>query len=548
MFLSLPSSVFSTCASVLLAGFGTTSLMAQQCETELGQLLGRNGQAGQFAGLNSLAIEGQTVAMGTGNFTTPLNNEAVLIYNGSGGSWSNLPNQEISQSSWLPDTNVPSAFGRALDLEGDLLVVGAPYWSGTSSADAGKGQARIYRRTVVGGPYVFEARLFDPTPAQHEHFGAAIAISSSGEVFVGVPDAAGGGSVVGFKKNGGNWTVNRLLWAPDGNDFAYGTSLACDGDFLVVGATKADTAFANNAGAAYAVYVGPGPVQQTKLAVPSAGLNQEMGRNVTIAGDWIGISGGTGQPLGVFLFARNDGAWATTPTQTLSAPNQSQFGAAIAMSNKHLVVGSPFEGPTGSCHSYERSGNVWTLDATMVGANQTLIGANMGLRVAIDGLTAVFADPLSNGIPGQILNDRGVSFVFALDGEVGTNYCGGTVPNSTGATSKLIGRGSDYATVGCLNLVASDLPPTAFGLFVMSSTQASIPNFDGGLGTFCLGSPFLRLPTVMAGANGIATLALDFANLPGGASFLSGTTWNFQLWHRDVPATNTTNGLAVTFK
>ncbi|HPF15372.1 MAG TPA: hypothetical protein PLJ12_14005, partial [Planctomycetota bacterium] len=96
------------------------------------------------------------------------------------------------------------------------------------------------------------------------------------------------------------------------------------------------------------------------------------------------------------------------------------------------------------------------------------------------------------------------------------------------------------------------LPTNVFGIFLMSPAQDRIALPAPGSGFLCMGSPFYRFSSqiVFSGAAGAVTFPLDFQNLPQGQTFQAGSTWNFQLWHRDSnpgPTSNTTRAVTVVF-
>ena len=75
----------------------------------------------------------------------------------------------------------------------------------------------------------------------------------------------------------------------------------------------------------------------------------------------------------------------------------------------------------------------------------------------------------------------------AIEGEAGQAYCA-QVPNSTGEAARLVAAGSDVVAESVVTLVADRLPVGAFGLFLASQVQGSVPGAGGSLGTLCLGA------------------------------------------------------------
>ncbi|MFT7677473.1 MAG: hypothetical protein ACI8QC_001451 [Planctomycetota bacterium] len=146
-------------------------------------------------------------------------------------------------------------------------------------------------------------------------------------------------------------------------------------------------------------------------------------------------------------------------------------------------------------------------------------------------------------------------------GSFGTNYCGPAAVNTTGQPGIMSGSGSLVASDNNLTLVASQLPPNEFGIFITSPTQGFIANPGGSDGNLCLGGNIGRYNAAAgygvldSGAGGSFSLSPDLTNTPtpsGPLSVMSGETHNFQAWYRDfvggMPTSNFTDGLSLTFQ
>ncbi len=133
--------------------------------------------------------------------------------------------------------------------------------------------------------------------------------------------------------------------------------------------------------------------------------------------------------------------------------------------------------------------------------------------------------------------------------------CAGCM-NSTLSGSLLSGFGTPSVALDDLVLVASELPPAQFGLYIMSANQALAP-FGSGLR--CMSAPITRflppIPTDPCGSTlGPGIVAHTLANFASTFHITAGSTWNFQHWYRD-PSTpppcvlefNLTNAVKVTF-
>ena len=131
-----------------------------------------------------------------------------------------------------------------------------------------------------------------------------------------------------------------------------------------------------------------------------------------------------------------------------------------------------------------------------------------------------------------------------------TNYCNVTL-NSTGLSGLLTASGSSTVADQNLTFTATNIPSGVNGMLFMSESRARTPIF-GSDGILCLGAPQIRFQSQLqnSGPAGVTAVSPDFANLPQGAVFLPGSTWNFQVWHRDAnpqSTSNTTDAVEVRF-
>jgi hypothetical protein len=142
---------------------------------------------------------------------------------------------------------------------------------------------------------------------------------------------------------------------------------------------------------------------------------------------------------------------------------------------------------------------------------------------------------------------------------LGTNYCTATV-NSTGVAASISATGSSLASANNVTLIAENMPPGQFGIFVTSLTQAFTPGV--GSGNLCLGGLIGRYQQpgqiVQVDPTGSFSLQIDTNFMPQGTNVVPiapGEAWNFQAWFRDFTTTppitgtsNLTNGLEITFQ
>lgn len=232
------------------------------------------------------------------------------------------------------------SFGYAVDVDGTILVVGAP---GKNEAGPEAGGLYVFERN--GADWTETARLL-PDVRDQDRLGMAVAVS--GETLVGgAPYATtqtGGfaaGAVYVYVRQGGNWQAQTRLTAPDGNSFdLFGGAVDLAGDTLVVGAQGADSpSGARNAGAAYVFHRENGVwVEQARLSSPEGGADDFLGQSVAIQGNVIAVGAfghdepDTGPNAGaVYLFEGHDVRWYFQAKLTSADPvPKAQFGFSLA--------------------------------------------------------------------------------------------------------------------------------------------------------------------------------------------------------------------------
>ena len=154
------------------------------------------------------------------------------------------------------------------------------------------------------------------------------------------------------------------------------------------------------------------------------------------------------------------------------------------------------------------------------------------------------------GGPGVGFNDPSGPFIDDLVVDLvcppQTTYCPST-PNSASTNGARIGvMGSTSVGANNLRLYATNTPPQTFAVGVYGSAQAMVPS---GAGFLCVGGSLFRLPVAATGSSGTPTWSIDLTAPPAPSGLITaGSTWHFQTWFRDSPATwNFSDALTVVF-
>ena len=143
--------------------------------------------------------------------------------------------------------------------------------------------------------------------------------------------------------------------------------------------------------------------------------------------------------------------------------------------------------------------------------------------------------------------------------ELGSRECSPGVPNSAGLAARLRVVGSGVSATDGLRLEALELPPSATTMFITSRDAGLVMGPGGSQGTLCLGGKIGRFTApgqvVASSSSGFASLDIDLAKLPqptGPVSSISGESWRFQAWYRDLAigsaASNFTDSVRVQIR
>lgn len=375
------------------------------------------------------------------------------------------------QQAYLKATNPGAAdnFGYSVAVSGNTAVVGAPF------EDNAAGAAYVFVKGV-GGAWSPQAYLKAANSDASDEFGWSVAISgntlvvgarceSSAVTGVNQDGSGNGANMAGaayvfVRGAGGAWTQQAYLKASNtnlGDEFGY--SVAIQGDTIVVGAPREDSAnldqgnnSAAEAGAVY-VFVRVGGVwgQQAYLKATNPGPGDHFGYSISISGNTVLVgapfedsasmgvnadqSDNTASNAGAaYVFVRNAvNVW--NSQAYLKASNTGTgdwFGGSVSISGNSAVVGANNESSNavgvngnegdnsaafaGAAYVFARFGTDWGQQAYLKASN-TQAGDQFGRPVAISGNRIVVAAPIegsaATGVNGD-QNNNGASSAGAV--------------------------------------------------------------------------------------------------------------------------------------
>lgn len=223
----------------------------------------------------STALQGDTAAFGAQGKSA--DQGAVYVFNRVAGAWQQA--QVLSASDGAPG----DGFGYDVDIDGDLMVVGAYYSSqhGTHS-----GSAYVYRR--VAGTWTEEAKLQASDAQAYADFGWAVAVSGQ-RIIIGAPyddnqstNGAGAAYVYDYDATTHAWaqTAKWVSPTPEVNG-GFGIGVSLENNLAVIGAYGEFWATGNayvykNSGGSWAI--------EKTLTPPKGILNDRFGYSVPTDG------------------------------------------------------------------------------------------------------------------------------------------------------------------------------------------------------------------------------------------------------------------------
>jgi hypothetical protein len=227
-------------------------------------------------------------------------------------------------------------FGRAISVNGNTMVVGAP------RKRDGSGVAYVFERASADAEWLQVSIIEPPAEGDHSNYASSVVMVSPNEVLVGAPAVDSTGVVYQMQRDGDEWTVSGILRAEEGSEMpGFGQTMTRQDGWLLVGAPGGR----RDAGEAYffqrqedGSWAAAGTAGLPRaLAGPRAGV----GTAVVLDGDraYIGVPG----EATVFYFEKDDSdRWTQAGSlHPFDATGRATFGASIAVAGGELWVGAP---------------------------------------------------------------------------------------------------------------------------------------------------------------------------------------------------------------
>ncbi len=235
------------------------------------------------------------------------------------------PKPVIPQNEWQQlqklqpaDLKSESYFGEETAFCGEWAIAGARKANRADIEDAGI--AYIFQ--LQNKMWLQKQRLQPHDIRMGDRFGSAVAIDSQWAI-VGARKADAGiikdaGAAYIYQLENGIWQQKQKLQPQDLNvNSSFGKGIAISRNWAIVGAARAKLANIQDAGAAYVFHLENGVWQQTqKLQPQDLGFNQCFGNVIAMTAEWAIVGGGdryssasVKRPGGAYVYHLEDGVW-----------------------------------------------------------------------------------------------------------------------------------------------------------------------------------------------------------------------------------------------
>lgn len=329
-------------------------------------------------------------------------------------------------------------FGFALAIDGDTMVVGAPY---NDSNGADRGTAWIYSWDATAGTWNASQQLFASDGENYSRFGWSVAIKGD-LIVVGAPfkdttigTDSGQIYVFRFDSTTSTWIEEqRLIQSTGANSDKLGTAVAVSGDVVLTGVPYADTKVGANSGAVFVFRYDATThawAEETELIDPDGSSGDHAGTSIDYDGNYAVVASAN-QAESTYSDAGSVGIWTASGTtwsqiQELTAPTLQQiaeFGTRVRLSGDVIGVTAPLENQmagvtaSGAAYVFRRVNGVFTFEARLTESTPTAY-AKFGTDIALSSDLIVVGANLDD-VAGKL--DSGAAHTFRRSKRLGWVY------------------------------------------------------------------------------------------------------------------------------
>jgi len=325
----------------------------QQAKLVADPLYAKDGLGGNVALKNDVAMLGVMRRDDKGK-----DSGAVVSFERKSNNW--MQNQIIT----APDAKPGDAFGQAIALTQNYLIIGAPR---NDALGVDSGAVYIYKRE--SRKWLYQTKLTARDGAAGDLFGISVAVDGN-TLLVGADlhdeKAENAGAVYVYVLDNNQWKQEAKLMASDaGHTDIFGVRVSLSGNTALISARRDDIdELGVDAGSAY-IFVRNGNTwkQEIKLISPDGKADDRFGRGVALNGDTAIVSAmnhdANGSDTGaLYVYKKGIDGWRyTSKIVAQNGMPDDKFGWNVALSNGIAVIATPHHDANG-----KESGAVYVQD------------------------------------------------------------------------------------------------------------------------------------------------------------------------------------------
>jgi hypothetical protein len=357
---------------------------------------------------SSVATNGAQIFLGVPGENSSLSNSgAIYVFD-----LSNPAQPSAAKRLTNPTPGASDRFGEAIAASTDHLIVGA---SGDASSGTKSGAAYLYE--IKAAEPMLLATIQNPTPADSEKFGEAVAISGNSLAIAAKADNTRG-SVYLYDISGGGVPSLRAKVSQATGAFnqGFGQAVALNEEFLVVGDVARDHVYI------YSSQASSGGTPIVAIPNPSPAATHGFGHSVSVSNGILAV-GAPRAPVAptpgagtVYVFDLH-GVSPSTPILALKNPDPestSDFGTALSLVDSQLLVSTVTSTPNpfdiGIAYLFDIAAPNPTAPIATILNPIPAIGDRFGQSVALTRAAAIIGAPRDDtaGL------DQGAAYLFDL--------------------------------------------------------------------------------------------------------------------------------------
>lgn len=335
--------------------------------------------------------------------------EWLSLTRGSGaGEWGDLPTtiNYPSGSQYYASGQEGESFGSSVDCDDQYLIVGSPGYDNGGNTNEGRATIYAWNDTT----WIAQDTITGSSLGTSYTFGSSVAIDGDYAI-VGAPYffQLGPGKAFIFERSGTQWSEVEVLTS---SSTLFGTSVDISGDYAIVGATQFHSLGSGTGEAVVYHFNGADWVEQDVLTASDGMAGDDFGDDVSLLGDYaiIGASsaGSNGQ---AYVFHRSGTTWME---EEIIIPSLGvigdQFGSIVHLMGDTIAVGSQgadLQGndDLGKVYLYERNNTDWD-EITILKASDGMAGDRFGWSISSDNDYILIGTYNGGG------SDRGKAYLF----------------------------------------------------------------------------------------------------------------------------------------